>query len=143
MLLNLSRDRSSKAFNFPALREAHGLFLSIAKSEATELAQNIYSELASISNSPYVSTGGDEVNMPCYELPEVSDLLQKEGTTIEEALKTYSTLGSLLHFKPAWLMQGLQLKPFTVLCGRTTRRQLFGKSKSLITTSELPGQTRR
>lgn len=65
---------------------------SIAKPEATSLAQSIYAELASISNSRYVSTGGDEVNAACYELPEVSDLLKESDTTVEQALKAYSKL---------------------------------------------------
>ena len=62
--------------------------LRIASNDTTNFTSELFSALAGMFPSTLLSTGGDEVNLPCYETDSVT---QQElgGRSIEDALNTF------------------------------------------------------
>lgn len=73
--------------------------LRLASPAGIKLASDIFSSVASVFPSKYISTGGDELNANCYDDdPETQASLQASGQTLEEALNTFlqATQGALI-----------------------------------------------
>ncbi|KAL5523179.1 NAG1_1 [Sanghuangporus sanghuang] len=73
--------------------------LRITSSATTNFTASLFSAVASIMPSSLLSTGGDEINIPCFDSdPETQMTLNATGMTIEQALSnfTQATHGALI-----------------------------------------------
>ncbi|KAL5522576.1 hypothetical protein ACEPAG_8593 [Sanghuangporus baumii] len=73
--------------------------LRITSSTTTNFTASLFSAVASIMPSSLLSTGGDEINIPCFDSdPETQMALNATGMTIEQALSnfTQATHGALI-----------------------------------------------
>ena len=64
--------------------------LRIASNETTNFTAALFTAAAQVFPSTLLSTGGDEVNLPCYEMDSVTQQ-QLGGRSIEDALNTFVT----------------------------------------------------
>ncbi|KII91062.1 glycoside hydrolase family 20 protein [Plicaturopsis crispa FD-325 SS-3] len=73
--------------------------LRFTSAEVTNFTAAVLSSVAKTLPSSLFSTGGDEVNIPCYDAdPETQKTLNATGKTLEQALDTFTqaTHGSLI-----------------------------------------------
>jgi hexosaminidase len=65
--------------------------LRFADPKAIQLASSIFSSVATAFPSKYLSTGGDELNIPCYMTDNATVAqLHATGQTLEQALNTFT-----------------------------------------------------
>jgi len=65
--------------------------LRIASSATTNFTAGLLSSVASMFPSPYMSTGGDEINIPCYTNDTMTQAaLNASGHTLEQALSLFT-----------------------------------------------------
>ena len=65
--------------------------LRFASGDTTQFTTKLLAAAAKLSPSTLFSTGGDELNLPCYQDDtETQQLLNSTGKTLEQALDTFT-----------------------------------------------------
>ncbi|EMD39645.1 glycoside hydrolase family 20 protein [Gelatoporia subvermispora B] len=99
--------------------------LRFADPNVTQFTTELLHAVAEMFPGTMLSTGGDELNIPCYDADtETQSLLQSSGQTLEEALNVYvqaeqKTLASVGKTPAVWeemvLVQNVTLSPDTLV----------------------------